>query len=464
MTSEWKRYLWLGVIAVAIVVGVLIGSHVNLGTHAKATAYAELDDFAKVLHFVEENYVEEVDSKKLIYGGIKGMLRALDPHSSYLPAKFYKEMQEETSGKFGGLGIEVTVLDGSVVVVAPIEDSPAFKAGLKSRDKIVSIAGKNTKKLTFAEAIDLMRGEPGTKVKMMIVRGDDPKAFEVVVTREQIKTHSVKYALIKEKYGYLRISSFMERTAHELVKAVHSIRRESSNLKGFILDLRGNPGGLLDQAVKVANVFLEEGPVVYTIGRDKAKREVSYAQKGFQKVTEPVVVLVDGGSASASEIVAGALQDYGRGIIAGKKTFGKGSVQSIVPIGKESGLKLTIARYYTPSGKSIQATGIEPNIELEEISQDIIAMAKEKAKGGLREADLDGHISNEHRAKEAQAKNSEIFLKFEEKVAKDYMVHQAIGLLRTVALTKVGAQLPEFKPPFNVAKKAKDEDKSKKDK
>jgi carboxyl-terminal processing protease len=443
--------------------GFYLGSRYETGVVADKAPYRELEKFSKVLQFVEANYVEPVKGDDLVEGAIKGMLGTMDPHSAYLPPELYKEMKVETSGKFGGLGIEVTIKDGTIIVVAPIDDSPAYRAGVKTGDQIVKIAGKSAKQIGLQEAVQLMRGKPGSKIAVTLLRKGAPKLIDLVLTRESIKLQSVKYARLPNNTGYFRISSFMERTGDELAKAFTKLNTEHK-LEGLVLDLRGNPGGLLDQAVKVVNVFVDEGPVVYTIGRDKKKKEIEFAQKGRQLTDLPLVVLVDGSSASASEIVAGALQDYGRGIIAGQQTFGKGSVQTIIPLADDSGLKLTIARYYTPSGRSIQVKGITPDVWLDYIDPKVIDEARKNSKS-LREADLAGHFENEQgdgddndngdslapaSDKDAtpalsKSDDSKVVLPLEERLKKDYMVSQAEGILRTLAVFKKGFKKPEFK-------------------
>jgi carboxyl-terminal processing protease len=461
------------VVASAISLGFYFGNQYQRGILAEKAPYRELEKFAKVLQFVEDNYVEGVKAENLVENSIKGMLTGLDPHSAYLPADVYREMKVETSGKFGGLGIEVSIRDGLITVVAPIEDTPAFKAGIKSGDQILKIDGKSTKSISIPEAINMMRGKPGSKISVTVMRKGALKPITFVMARESIKIQSVKYARVNEGTVYLRVSSFMERSGEELGKALDKLNREKK-ITGIILDLRGNPGGLLDQAVKIVNHFVEEGPVVYTIGRDRDKREAERAQKGRFVWQQPLVVLVDGSSASASEIVAGALQDYGRAVIAGQQTFGKGSVQTVVPLGDESGLKVTIARYYTPLGRSIQVKGITPDVKLDYIDAKVVSDAR-KNQRRIREADLEGHFSNEkdpdaEKAFEVAAEregveavsaaNDDSNLKLETRLQKDYMVAQAEGILKTMSLVKGGMKNPVFQleDEGTVAKLSKPDD------
>jgi carboxyl-terminal processing protease len=443
----------LFVLSVAAVVGFWMGHEYQKGVLASKIPYKELEKFSKVLQFVESNYVEDTKAPQLLDGAIRGMLNSLDPHSSYLSQDVYREMKEETQGKFGGLGIEVTVKDGLITVLSPIEDSPAFRAGIKAGDQIIRIGDVYTKNLQIADAITLMRGKPGSTIKITLFRRDTGKSEDMTLKRESVRLQSVKSTRIEGDIGYFRITSFIERSGEDLAKHFDRMNKEKP-LVGMILDLRGNPGGLLDQAVRVTNLFIDEGPVVYTIGRDHSKKEVENARKGRKMTDLPLVTLVDGSSASASEIVAGALQDYGRSIIAGQQTFGKGSVQQVIPLGDESGLKLTVSRYYTPSGRSIQVKGITPDVTLDNLDPKVIAEAKASASRRIREADLEGHFDNEDEApaiakREATATplspaNTEV-LPLVDRLKTDYMVVQSQGILRTYSVLKKGLQKPEFK-------------------
>jgi carboxyl-terminal processing protease len=356
--------------------------------------YQELQLFAKVLNLVQQYYVEEVDTKKLIYGGIKGMLRELDPHTNFLPPEIYKEFETETSGEFGGIGIEITVQNGILTVISPIEDTPAWKAGIKAGDKIIEIDGESTKGFSLVEAAQRMKGKKGAKIRMSIFRDgfDRPKDF--VIERGTVKIKSVKYTDLGEGYAYVRVTSFIENSAQDLEKVMRDHEKKYKQTRGLIIDLRRNPGGLLDQAVQISDLFLEQGIIVSTMGRNQKEKEVIYAKKAGTLPNFPLIALVDEYSASASEILAGALQDNKRGLIMGHRTFGKGSVQSVVKLGDGSGLKLTVGRYYTPSGKSIQSYGIVPDIELEDLDATVLDQARVKREVH-REKDMQGHLIGE---------------------------------------------------------------------
>jgi len=442
-----KKYGLLGIFFMLLAFGFYLGQNnkwlLTAQTKKKST-YKSLEVFATVLTYIESNYVEEVEKDKLIQGGVKGMLTSLDPHSSFLPPEIYKAMKDETSGKFGGLGVEVTLKEKAIVVVSPIDGSPAEKAGIKAGDIITEIDGRALKNVSLAYAVKHMRGASGTESILKIKRKNVVEILEFKVKREKINLISVKDTVIDENIAYLRVSSFIESTARDLKKSIENIKAKFPGVKGYILDLRNNPGGLLDQAVKVSNLFIDEGPIVYTIGRNPEKKEVSEAQKGLKLTEKPIVVLVNGASASASEIVAGALQDYGRAVVAGTKTFGKGSVQSIIPVGEKAGLKLTIARYYTPSGRSIQARGIEPDVSLDNID---FKLVKESRKNKLMsESDLQGHISNKTENKNAAKKSklSDSQSLILSKIGEDYQVQQAKGLLNTWGLVHRGQVKPVF--------------------
>lgn len=365
--------------------------------------YADLQIFTKVLNLVQQYYVEEVDMKKLIYGGVKGMLSELDPHTNFLPPDVYKEFESETSGEFGGLGIEITLQNDILTVISPIEDTPAWEAGIQAGDKIVEINGESTKGLSLAEAAQRMRGKKGSKVRMGIFREGFEKPKEFAVARGTVKLKSVKFTELEEGYGYIRLTSFIENSANDFEKVLKEMQKRSKTIKGVIVDLRRNPGGLLDQAVRISDLFLEEGVIVSTIGRNKREKEVLYAKKEGTYTGFPVIVLVNEFSASASEIVAGALQDNKRALIMGQQTFGKGSVQSVVKLGDGSGLKLTVARYYTPSGKSIQSVGITPDVMVEDVDPEQFkkAIIKREVR---RESDLGGHLLSD---KEKEKKKTE---------------------------------------------------------
>jgi carboxyl-terminal processing protease len=350
------------------------------------STYENLKVYTDVLSIVQENYAEEVNTKDVIYNSLKGMVKNLDPHSSFMTPDEYQEMQIDTKGSFGGIGIEIGMKDNILTVVAPIEDTPAYKAGLLAGDKIVKIGDKSTKDMALTEAVGLMRGPKDTAITIHIMREgfDAPKPF--VITRAVIKVKSVKYKMLDEGFAYVKLNQFQERTTEELDKALIELtaKSEGKKLRGLILDLRNNPGGLLQEAVSVSNEFLDSGLIVYTKGRAAGQNMTFNADAARSQPDYPMIVLVNNGSASASEIVAGALQDHKRAIILGVPTFGKGSVQTIIPLSDGSAVRLTTSKYYTPSGRSIQARGIEPDIVVGEVP-----------KGHLKEADLEGHLAAE---------------------------------------------------------------------
>ncbi len=411
-TSKQAKPGWMRTASVGLV-GVMAGVLIALQLPAFAEKAAapsqtaglpiqDLRTFAEVFNAIKQGYVEPVEDKKLINNAISGMVSNLDPHSTYLDAEAFKELQVGTHGEFGGLGIEVGMEDGFVKVIAPIEDTPAARAGLKTGDLIVKIDDTSVKGLTLNEAVKKLRGKPKTQVTLTIARKGATKPLIVTLTREVIKVQSVKFKMLEPGYGYVRITQFQENTTSALVNAVNQLYKNGP-LKGLILDLRNDPGGLLNAAVGVSAVFLPADElVVSTDGRAPDAKHKFYAKpEDYQHGREdelrnlpngiktvPMIVLVNGGSASASEIVAGALQDYKRATVLGTQTFGKGSVQTVLPLPGNTAIKITTARYYTPKGRSIQAKGIEPDVEVEEVPG-----AK---KNGLREADLGGHLINEN--------------------------------------------------------------------
>ncbi len=363
-------------------------------------SYPDLKLFSDAMNLIQDHYVEEVGTHKLMYGAIGGMLRDLDPHSSFLKPEEYKELQVETKGRFGGIGIEITMRDNILTVVAPLEGTPADRAGLKANDQIIKINDQVTQDMSLMDAVQKMRGEKGTKVKLTIMRKGERKPLEFDLMREVITIQSVRFRTLEKGYGYVRISSFQSGTSSDLRKALDKLEKDNRNLNGLILDLRNDPGGLLDQAVEVSDEFLDSGLIVYTGGRLESQQMRYEATKKSKSRAYPIVVLVNNGSASASEIVAGALQDHKRALIAGEPTFGKGSVQTVIPLSDGSALRLTTALYYTPSGRSIQAKGIEPDVTLERE----IAKADTNGTGDskndevvfqrLREKDLPRHMEN----------------------------------------------------------------------
>lgn len=397
-----NKLRWLivtGFFILAITCGFIAGAGSGWLAYAK-DRYQDLQTFAKVLNLVQQYYVEEVDTQKLIYGGIKGMLQELDPHTNFLPPEVFKEFETETTGEFGGIGIEITVQNDILTVISPIEDTPAWAAGIQPGDKIVEINGESTKGFSLAEAAQHMRGKKGSKVRMGIFREGFDKPREFVIERGTVKVKSVKTTDLGEGNIYIRLTSFIENSAPDMEKALKDTQAKYKNISGVIIDLRRNPGGLLDQAIKISDLFLEKGIIVSTIGRNKREKEVVYAKKEGTYSGFPVIVLINEYSASASEILAGALQDNKRAIIMGQQSFGKGSVQSVVKLGDGSGLKLTVARYYTPSGRSIQAEGIKPDVVIEDVDPEAYKKAVIKKENVRREQDIAGHLQGERELKE----------------------------------------------------------------
>ena len=389
-----KRAPWIASVVLAILLAVLFsggGQPARVGAAAKES-YEGLETFTNILSIIQKNYVDDVQTKALIEGAINGMLASLDPHSAYLTPDLYKELQVDTKGSFGGLGIEITNRNGVLTVVSPIEDTPAYRAGVKSGDQIMKINGEFSKDMTLVDAVKKMRGPKDTKVTLTLKRESAPDIFDVTMTREIIKIQSVKWKKLEPGYGYVRVTQFQERTDDDLERALKSLDKETGGLQGLVLDLRNDPGGLLTQAVRVADLFLESGLIVYTDGRLENQKQKYFAHKPGTWSDFPMVVLVNGGTASASEIVAGALQDHKRSLILGTQTFGKGSVQTILPLDDNSALRLTTARYYTPSGRSIQALGIVPDIVMDQTT----LLAKTEKPGGalLREANLPRHLQH----------------------------------------------------------------------
>jgi carboxyl-terminal processing protease len=361
--------------------------------------YRELQTFANVLAIVQKNYVEPVSTKQLINGAITGMLANLDPHSAYLTPDLYRDLEVETRGSFGGLGIEITMKNDLLTVVSPIEGTPAYEAGIKAGDQIIKIDNDFTKGMTLTEAVKMMRGPKGSKIRLTLHREGVPDLFTVSVTRDVIKIKSVKAKQLKDGYGYVRITTFQDGTTEDVQKAMEEFRKETRGpVKGMVLDLRDNPGGLLNQAVSVSDDFLDGGLIVYTQGRQENQQQKYFAHKKKDFGGFPMVVLVNGGSASASEIVAGALQDQRRAIIEGTQSFGKGSVQTILPLDDQSALRLTTARYFTPNGRSIQAVGITPDVVVELPKPTLASLAVSGAQlnedDDIRESDLLHHFQN----------------------------------------------------------------------
>jgi len=352
--------------------------------------FEDLQAFTEVLSRIKSDYVESVDDKSLIEDAIRGMLNGLDPHSAYLNVSEFADLKIGTTGQFGGLGIEVGMENGFVKVISPIDDTPAARAGVQAGDLIIKLDDKQVKGMTLNEAVKIMRGKPNTDIRLTIVRQDEPKSLVITITREIIRVQSVKNRMLEPGYGYVRITNFQSRTATDLLKAISDLQKEAT-LEGLILDLRNNPGGVLTGAVKVSDAFINDGLIVYTEGRIDDSSHRYPATPGDSLNGAPMVVLINGGSASASEIVAGALQDHNRAIIMGTKSFGKGSVQTIQELRNGSAVKLTTARYFTPNGRSIQARGIVPDIRLKTLK----LPASDSSDGAsFSESDLDGRLSN----------------------------------------------------------------------
>ena len=354
--------------------------------------YKNLEIFSNVLSIVQQNYVDDIDTKETLEGAIKGMLTSLDPHSSFLKPEDFKELQVETKGSFSGIGIEITIKDDMLTVVSPIEDTPAFKAGIQAGDRIIKIEDESTMDLSIFEAVKKLRGIKGSEVTISIHREDWTDIQEFTIIRDVIPIHSVRSNILEPGYGYIRITNFQRNTSKDLKDSIKELLKESM-LRGLVLDLRNNPGGLLDASVKVVDIFLDEGIIVSTRGRLKDQNLEFSAHGGGPDYDFPMVILINGGSASASEIVAGALQDHKRALILGTQSFGKGSVQTIIPMADGAGLRLTTARYYTPSGTSIQATGITPDVLVPEIDAKLDDNDKGPMKF-LREKDLRHHLEN----------------------------------------------------------------------
>jgi len=396
----------------------------------------EIRIFTEIFSKIKSDYVENIDDKVLLKNAIHGMLQGLDPHSVYLDKEAYKELQEGTSGEFGGLGIEVGYEDGFVKVISPIDDTPAQKAGIKAGDLIIRIDGKSAKGISLMDAVKMMRGKPGSEIELTIVREGEEKPFNVSIVRDVITIINVKTKIIEPGFGYVRISNFQIHTVKDLSKSLKNLEKENNNtLRGLVLDLRNNPGGLLNAAVGVSDLFLNNGLIVYTEGKIKDSNLKFNAKPNELLKQIPIIVLVNGGSASASEIVAGALQDHKRAIIMGERTFGKGSVQTILPMNDETALKLTTARYYTPSGRSIQASGIEPDMIVRNI-QFNIKNDSNTSTGLIKEADLSGHLDGERTEDNSKKENNDNSSLIET----DYQLYEALNVLRglSIHLKKTG--------------------------
>lgn len=375
-----------------IAIAILVLGHgftIDLSANNEET-YKGLKVFSDVIDLVEKNYVDPVDSKKLIEEAIQGMVKSLDPHSALLPPEAFKELQIDTHGEFTGIGIHVTMRNNLVTVISPIEGTPAYRAGIKAGDKIIKVDGQVTDDLR--DAVKKMRGPKGTTVVITVIREGEPKPIDFSLVRDVIPINSVKYSRLKPGYGYIWVTNFRDNTADDIVKALEVLESDETPLKGLVFDLRDNPGGILNQAIKISDLFLEEGEILSIKGREGKHTKVFRAHKNDVVRNYPMVVLINGGSASASEIVAGALKDHKRALILGTTSFGKGSVQTVETLRDGYGLKFTIARYYTPSGKSIQAKGVEPDVE---VKRRAIDMSEAGDEGMIKEKDLKNHLNAE---------------------------------------------------------------------
>ena len=378
----------------------------------------EIKTFAEVFERIKRAYVEDVDDRTLLRNAMRGMLSELDPHSAYLDEDEFTSLRESTQGEFGGIGIEVGMEDGQLTIITPVDDTPASRAGLMSRDLIISIDDAPTDSMSLQEAVSLMRGEPGSELTLGILRPGEETPRDVTLIREAIRSESVKHELLESGYGYLRISQFQSRTAEQARQALQRMSADQA-LEGLVLDLRNNPGGILQSAVDIADLFLDDGLVVYTEGR-LSNTQMSYSATTDTPAAEvPLVVLINSGSASAAEIVAGAIQDQRRGVIMGTDSFGKGSVQQIMPLDNGEGLKLTTALYYTPDGRSIQAQGISPDVDVVRGRLEVAESRRE-----VREADLEGHLESQNEARDRQAMS--------QRLRDDYQLGEALNLLKAL--------------------------------
>lgn len=399
---------------------------------AKDDHFQALKRFSQVLDMVESYYVQPISRKELIDNSIKGMIEELDPHSTYLTPEDYKDMQEQTAGKFSGIGIEISMEQGRLIVVAPIEDTPAYKAGLLAGDLILEIDGESTQDMSLMDAVKRIRGEKGTTVNLLILHKEANKPIEIPIVRGTIPIISVKSQSLEDGYMYLRLTGFKESTTKNMREKIRDYQKDHT-LKGIVLDLRNNPGGLLGQAVSVADTFIEDGTIVYIQGKDPANRKDFYASKNASEIKVPVVVLINAGSASASEIVAGALQDHKRALVMGERSFGKGSVQTIIPMTDGSGIKLTTALYYTPNGRSIQAKGIEPDLRIPFLAPTPDEDKAMRERFTVREKDLSRHLENGSQTQKRKDKDAELS---KERLERDNQLRMALELVKTLPKLK----------------------------
>ena len=423
-----------------LALGAVIGATLTIGQSVLATKDSEslpleaLRTFTDVFTHIKRDYVEEIDDTTLLEYAIRGMLSGLDPHSSYLNEEEFKELRVGTSGQFGGLGIEVSMEDGFVKVVSPIDDTPAQRAGMQSGDLIIRIDNKLVKGMTLNDAVKLMRGDPGSTINLTVVRDGLDRPIIVDIERAIIQINSIKHRLIEDHFGYVRIAQFQFKTTQSMLEAIDLLKEQSDgNLKGLVLDLRNNPGGVLSSAVGVSSAFIDKGLIVYTDGRDSHSKLRYKAESGDAMDAAPIVVLVNGGSASASEIVAGALQDHKRAIIMGEKTFGKGSVQTIQDLQAGGAVKLTTARYYTPSGRSIQARGIDPDVIVESLQ---LSDREKPVISSLKESSLSGHLENPKQRQKGDQQPTDDAEQQEETSlpTRDYQLSQALNLLKGLTI------------------------------
>lgn len=418
-----------------LTIGLMLGVSLAIGRsglaeRSEGPGPLPLDDlrvFTEVFEKIKNDYVESQSDKDLIESAISGMLTNLDPHSAYLNKEAFTELQVGTTGQFGGLGIEISMEDGFVKVVSPIDDTPAQRAGMKAGDLIIRLDEKSVKGMTLSEAVKIMRGEVGTDIELTVVREGTEKPLKFNITRDIIRVKSVKFRTLDKGYGYVRITQFQSRTGDNLADAISKLKDENEDLKGIVLDLRNNPGGVLNAAVRVSDAFIDKGLIVYTEGRTEDSDNKFHATSGDLVKGAPIVVLINGGSASASEIVAGALQDHNRAVIMGTRSFGKGSVQTILPMNNGTAVKLTTARYFTPNGRSIQAEGIVPDIKAELLN---ISNAEKPALERIKEADLSGHLANGNGEKKKAVKDKKDKEEKKNLASEDYQLYEALNLLK----------------------------------
>ncbi len=408
----------------------------------------ELRTFTRIYNHIRTSYVEELTDKELLGYAIKGMIEELDPHSSYLDAEDFEDLQHHTTGEFGGLGIEIGMENGFVKIISPIDDTPAKKAGIEAGDLIIRLDDEPVKGMNISEAVAIMRGEIGTPIRLTIVRDGVDQPFEITIVRDTITVQSVRTKMLDDDYLYIRIAQFQVKTGEDMIKKIETKLSENENIKGYILDLRNNPGGVLQASVDVVSAFVDGGLAVYTDGRLEQNKKKFYATPGDTLNGLPLVVLINGGSASASEIVAGALQDHGRAVIVGTKSFGKGSVQTVVPINNNRAIKITTARYYTPNGRSIQAKGIDPDVIVERAKVTAIT-----PKLSITEADLSGHLDNNIDDNESNTstrkKNRDKEVSLQQK---DNQLHESLNLLKGLHIFQNKKSVPldtESTEPLN---------------